>query len=345
MGIKDLNKILKKYCPNAFQTIPISNLKGYRVAIDGPIWLHRNLSICLKDIIMNMPDPLAVIDRNLLLYKVEQALLRFTITWCYKGVTLVWVWDGEALPEKVVNAKKNRSEIREKIKTNIETLRVKLENTHMLARSPADVVEYKKILCQDLNISKNDVEHICNFIKNLGFPCLTAPNDSEKLCASLAKEGLVAGVWSNDTDCHTFGAPMLINDWGLVDSEGESTINVVYTPIVLHLLKMTESEFIDMCIMLECDFNSRIPNVGEVKVYNFITQYRNIETIKLHNPGLQWDILNHERCREIFKYTPSGINSEILNINFNLDVKVNHNLNDLLNSLKFIIPPKNVTFN
>ena len=187
MGIKDFNKILKNNSSGAIQKIPVSSLKGYRIAIDGPLWVHSNLAMCQKDMIMKMGDPLLSLDRQMLLYKLQQSILRFIISWCYKGVTTVWVWDGEPLPEKILFAKKKRNDARENIKNNIAECRVKLENCHILARNPADIARYKQLLCQEVSISKEEMLHISSFIKKLGFPNLTAENDSEKLCASLNK--------------------------------------------------------------------------------------------------------------------------------------------------------------
>lgn len=344
MGIKDFNKILKKYSPDAIQKLPVSNLKGYRVAVDGPLWVHSNLSICQKDMIMKMGDPLLQIDREILMFKLEQAMLRFMITWCYKGVTLVWVWDGESLPEKTTYTRKKRDNAKENIKDKIQELRIKIENMHILTRSPVDISNFKNLLCQDVNISRIEMDQLASFVNKIGFPSLIAKNDSEKLCAALAKEGYVAGVWSTDTDTYTFGAPMLIIGWGGVNSEGEATLEVVYKALILHYLKLNEQEFVDMCIMCGCDFNLNIPRVGPVEVYKLITKNRCIEQAKISNPTLPWEDLNHERCREIFKYIPSDVDSKNLNINFNENVVVGHNLSDLLTSLKFLPLPKNVTF-
>lgn len=344
MGIKDFNKILQKYSPGAIQKIPVSYLKGYRIAIDGPLWVHSNLATCQKEMIMKMGDPLLPIDRQMLMFKVEQAMLRFTITWCYKGITVIWVWDGESLPEKTTYTRNKRNYAKDTIKEKIQEQKIKLENVHMLARSPADVARYKELLCQDVTITKEEIGNLCEFMKKIGFPSLKAENDSEKLCAALAREGVIAGVWSTDTDSYTFGAPMLITGWGGTNTEGESMIEVVYRSLILHYFNMNDEEFVDLCIVCGCDFNMNMPRIGPMKAYEFITKHRNIETARDNNKTLPWEDLNHIRCREIFKYTPTNINPDSLNIKFNSDVIVGHNLNDLLTSLKFVVPPKNMSF-
>ena len=44
-------------------------------------------------------------------------------------------------------------------------------------------------------------------------------------------------------------------------------------------LELTDSEFIDMCILCGCDYSSKIQGIGPVKAYKFIKEMHSIENI------------------------------------------------------------------
>ena len=48
---------------------------------------------------------------------------------------------------------------------------------------------------------------------------------------------------------------------------------------VLDALKLTQKEFIDLCILCGCDYTSTITGVGPVKAYRYILDYGNIERV------------------------------------------------------------------
>lgn len=51
---------------------------------------------------------------------------------------------------------------------------------------------------------------------------------------------------------------------------------------VLHGLEVNFEEFIDLCILLGCDYCDSIKGIGQKRALDLVKQYRNIETILKH---------------------------------------------------------------
>jgi len=302
MGITDLNHLLQRKAPQAFQTLPLTSFRGYRIAIDGSLWAFTNFATCQKDIVMRLADPLMGVDRDALGRAVLQRMCVFLTRMITAGVTIVWVWDGTPFPEKAL-AKARRTKKRVSVKDRLQALRVELEAQHPLARSPDLIRQYRQVLCQQVSVRPDDIELLAAFATALGCPNVTAPYEGEKLCASLAIEGAVMGVWTTDTDAYALGVPLTITGF---DGYGENggMVKVVSLPHILHHLGMTQTEFVDLCIFLECDFNVRVPGFGEVRVARLIEQHRSLDHI---STLMDLTSLNVVRCREIFAYAASDV--------------------------------------
>jgi len=61
------------------------------------------------------------------------------------------------------------------------------------------------------------------------------------------------------------------------------------------------SSFRDLCILLGCDYNTRMRGYGPKKCFALIKAHGTIDEIQKVKPDLPFDQLNHEVCREIFE--------------------------------------------
>ncbi|XP_053738443.1 probable flap endonuclease 1 homolog [Synchiropus splendidus] len=131
-------------------------------------------------------------------------------------------------------------------------------------------------------LSSTESSHIqdCqNLLKLLGVPVVQAPGDAEALCAWLVKKGLVHGVASEDMDTLPFGAAVLIRQFN-ANKFGEI---VEYSLAkLLEKLQITHEEFVDLCILLGCDYCEKITGFGPKRALTLIQKHRTIENIVLH---------------------------------------------------------------
>jgi flap endonuclease-1 len=341
MGIKDLNTFLLNLDPNCFSKLPISNLSGYAVAVDSSLLLYAYMAASQKEIIMKTPDPLEPIDRNSILLYCREKILGFVEKFLKYNITLVWIWDGQVVLEKI-KAHTRRTKQKNSIIDKINDLKFELLELHPLARDNKKLSQLRNLLTQHVTISDDEKMFFRDFLSSIGFPCFIAPYEAESLCAALAREGKVIGVWSTDTDNLALGTPILLKGFDGYDKDGHPNIEVSYTPYILHTLQFTKDEFIDFCIMLECDFNERMPNIGPKKSHKYIEKYRTIEKAIEMEPHLPWVNLNHEKCRELFMHIGSDIEFEELRLNTKAPEL--RNVPNLLNLFRTVPNPTRVVF-
>jgi len=69
------------------------------------------------------------------------------------------------------------------------------------------------------------------------------------------------------------------------------------------MLQLNQDEFIDLCILMGCDFCPKIRGIGFKTAYKLIKQYRSIDTIlnNLEDRYVVPDVYPYEEARKFFK--------------------------------------------
>ncbi|KAI3375132.1 hypothetical protein L3Q82_021650, partial [Scortum barcoo] len=116
-------------------------------------------------------------------------------------------------------------------------------------------------------------------LKLLGVPIIQAPGDAEALCAWLVRERTVDAVASEDMDSLPFGASVLIRQ---LNAKRDSDVIEYSLPKLLEKLQISHEEFVDLCILLGCDYCDKIPGFGPKRALTLIQNHRTIETLILH---------------------------------------------------------------
>ncbi|KOB63609.1 Flap endonuclease 1, partial [Operophtera brumata] len=125
----------------------------------------------------------------------------------------------------------------------------------------------------------------------MGVPVVEAPCEAEAQCAALVRAGKVFAAATEDMDALTFGSSVLLRH--LTFSEARKM------PVQeFHL-----DDFIDLCILLGCDYCGSIRGIGPKRAIELIRQHRSIEAVlknidtAKYPPPEDW---NYERARELF---------------------------------------------
>jgi 5'-3' exonuclease len=319
MGIKNINSFLKETAASGFIEISLSIFSKRRIAIDGNLRIYEFMSIATRNIINNMKNPIdEIIDHEAIVKEATDTCLDFIKLLFSYSITPVWIFDGSSSSFKS-DCIKERQEIRSKKMSKIEEERCKFENVNPLKITTQDYKNFKKILSQHVTITYKDIQVFKKLLSDLGIPVFIAPHDGEKLCSALNREGLVAGVWGNDTDNYALGTPILITG---IESrlKGKHTVNVIRLENILNTLHFTPEMMMDFCIMCGCDFNSNISGIGPKNSFKLISRYQNIENLPVSEGKkiLDRSVLNHLICRSLFSYESSGISDENCNIDWDV---------------------------
>ena len=179
--------------------------------------------------------------------------------------------------------------------------------------------EVNKALKKVTQITPEMIEDVKEMLIYLGVPVIEAPSEAEAQCAELVKAGKAFAVASEDMDALVFGANILLRGFNY---KKEPIIEINLNEI-LSLLDFTHEEFIDLCILLGCDYSKTISGIGAVRAYKLIKQCSKIELVleflescekKKHRVP---DEFNYIEARKLFT-KPKVINSDNFDLVWNL---------------------------
>lgn len=310
MGIKNFSTLLKDKAASAFLKMDIEEFYGKRIAIDLNNIMYRYFSSYLKEEIYQTDLIHENVNREKVVNKWIHGIIDFGLLFLEHGITPIFVLDGNTRKEKEDTKQKRISE-KKKARDASQELLLKIRNSKSLFDiNSNDLAELRKHMSKDVSLKMEEVEALRQSLTEFQFPILDAEYDSEQLCCSLAIEGKVEGVFSTDMDCLVYGTPYLITDF---DKENRESLklNVISLAETLKSLDLTHKSFVDLCIMCGCDFNQNIPKIGPKRSYDLIKEY---EMIDLLPSNYDIQILEHEKCREIFLFQASNIPEKMLNM-------------------------------
>ncbi|KAI9532941.1 hypothetical protein NQZ68_027410 [Dissostichus eleginoides] len=148
-------------------------------------------------------------------------------------------------------------------------------------------------------------------LKLLGVPVIKAPGDAEALCAKLVRDGTVDAVASEDMDTLPFGANILIRQ---LNAKKDSDVIEYSLPKLLEKLKITHEEFVDLCILLGCDYCDKIAGLGPTRALSLIQKHRTIENVVLHVNRKTYPVPHfweYKEARKIFLDAPHTVAPEL----------------------------------
>lgn len=327
MGIDNLNGLLREKCPHVFVNRPLTEFVGKAVAIDANNWYFRLMSVHHRRTVDSTDITTGEPNRETTVQACNASAFDSICTFLSYGITPIFVFDGKHPASKLKTQQDRRSK-REEAQQRLDELRKELANVDILARDGKRVDEMRKLLYQCNYVSASEFEYFRGLLRSVGIPCLQAEEEAEKYCSYLCYKGMVAAVVSHDTDNLAYGCPRVIMEFtdATYDRATNSKIHTVRTVGIMDVLtglKLSYASFVDLCIMLGCDYNKNIPLIGATRAYAIIQKFGSIDRIPRmpNNPSLirpeacecrlpktrEYDvtILNVDECRSLFRYQGS----------------------------------------
>lgn len=156
--------------------------------------------------------------------------------------------------------------------------RTKAENELAEAKEKGDEETVNKFSRRIVKVLPEHNEEAKKLLKLMGVPVITAPCEAEAQATALVRAKKVFAVASEDMDCLTFDCHCLLRN--LMAPESKKLPVLEYSSEkLLQELDMTRESFIDMCILLGCDYCDSIKGIGPKKAFELIKKHKNIETI------------------------------------------------------------------
>lgn len=282
MGIHGLMKLIGDYAPGAMKDNDVKSYFGRKVAIDASMSLYQFL-------IAVRADGAQLVDSE---GETTSHLMGFfyrTIRMLENGIKPVYVFDGKP-PEMKSGELTKRAE-----------KRAEAEKDLAKAQEQGDSEGVEKFQKRLVRVTKKHGEECRRLLSLMGIPCIEAPCEAEAQCAAMVKAGKVYATATEDMDSLTFGSTVLLRH--LTASEAKKMpIREIHLDKLLSELDVTQEEFIDICIMLGCDYCESLKGVGPAKAITLIRQHQTLEKIITHGNKLNipenW---LYQEARHLFK--------------------------------------------
>uniref|UniRef100_A0A8C1R9N1 Flap endonuclease 1 n=1 Tax=Cyprinus carpio TaxID=7962 RepID=A0A8C1R9N1_CYPCA len=259
MGIHGLAKLIADHAPSAIKEQDIKNYFGRKIAIDASMCIYQFLIAVRQDgNVLQNEDGETTSHLMGMFYR--------TIRMLESGIKPVYVFDG-----KPPQLKSGELEKRGERRAEAEKLLAQAQE----AGEQENIDKFSKRL---VKVTKQHNEECKKLLTLMGVPYIEAPCEAEASCAALVKSGKVYATATEDMDGLTFGTTVLLRH--LTASEAKKLpIQEFHFSRILQEMGVTHQQFIDLCILLGCDYCGTIKGIGPKRAIDLIKQHGSIEEI------------------------------------------------------------------
>ncbi|CAG8830342.1 21977_t:CDS:2, partial [Gigaspora margarita] len=290
MGIQSLTKVIGDHCPNAIKSNEIKNYFGRKVAIDASMSIYQFL-IAVRQDGQQLTTDSGETTSHLM------GIFYRTIRMVESGIKPCYVFDGKPPTLK-------SGELAKRLERKKEANK-KLEE----AQENGDTSNVDKYSRQTVRVTKEHNDECKKLLNLMGIPYVEAPCEAEAQCAALAKAGKVYAAASEDMDTLTFSTPVLLRH--MTYSEAKKVpINELHLNKVLEGLQFSMDQFIDLCILLGCDYCESIKGIGPHRAVELIKKYKTLEGIVNNLDTKKYPIpedWRYNEARELFHPDVDGV--------------------------------------
>ncbi|EGW34217.1 uncharacterized protein SPAPADRAFT_148774 [Spathaspora passalidarum NRRL Y-27907] len=260
MGVKGLNQLIKEHSPSAYKEFQLKNLFGRKVAIDASMCLYQFL------IAVRQSDGQQLTNEDGETTSHLSGLFYRTIRLVENNIKPVYVFDGKPPVLKGGELEK-RLQRREEAQKQMDS--IKDEGT------VAEVMKFEKRL---VRVSRQQNDEARKLLELMGIPIVNAPCEAEAQCAELARGGKVFAAASEDMDTLCYEPPYLLRHLTFAEARKMPIDQITYSEAIAGL-DMTKEQFIDLCILLGCDYCETIKGVGPVTAFKLIKEHGSLDKI------------------------------------------------------------------
>jgi flap endonuclease-1 len=259
MGIKQLFSIIRDEAPEAVKESEIKNQFGRKVAIDASMSIYSFL-IAVRSEGQQLMNESGETTSHLM------GMFYRTLRIVDNGIKPVYVFDGA--PPKLKSG-----ELAKRFQRKAEATEGLEE-----AKETGTAEEVEKFSRRTVRVTREHNAECQRLLKLMGIPYIIAPTEAEAQCAVLAQAGKVYAAASEDMDTLCFDSPILLRHLTFSEQRKEP-IQEIHLDKVLTGLNMDRKQFVDLCILLGCDYLDPIPKIGPNTALKMIREHGTLENI------------------------------------------------------------------
>lgn len=258
MGIKNLMKLIQKYSPKSIKLKKISKYKNKIIGIDANLMIYK----MIYAVRMNGYDIMKLDKSVTHIHTLLQKIIGFKKYNIYP----IFVFDN-VMPDIKSHTMKQRYEVAKKIK-----------NKYINAKTEH---EREKYYYMKSDITKYEFNDIIKLIEICGYPIIYAKMEADAQLAYMLNNGFIDYILSDDMDLLVFGANSILKNFTVSDKKYIQEINL---NDILNDLDITYDQFIEMSILMGCDYCSKNDSIINIRIgpmisYKLIKKYINIKNL------------------------------------------------------------------
>ncbi|CAF9920130.1 MAG: Elongation of fatty acids protein 2 [Heterodermia speciosa] len=267
MGIKQLFQIINENAPDAVKAGEIKNQFGRKVAILSRY--YSSMSIYSFLIAVRSNDGQQLMNESGETTSHIMGMFYRTLRMVDNGIKPLYVFDGA--PPKLKSG-----ELAKRVARKAEA-----NESHEEAKETGTAEEVEKFARRTVRVTREHNDECKRLLKLMGVPYIVAPTEAEAQCAVLARAEKVYAAASEDMDTLCFDSPILLRHLTYSEQRKEPILEI-HLERVLAGLEMDRAQFVDLCILLGCDYVDPIPKVGPQTALNLIREHGTLEKVVEH---------------------------------------------------------------
>ena len=254
-------KIVERYSEKAIKYININKLKNKTIAIDANLFIYKSIFAIRGNIGFNFDfDSDGDGESKLHIY-----IMFIRLYGLYKwNIKPIFVFDFAypKMKDKCIIDRKNKKD--------------EYKKKYLIEKNKLMKKKYYN-LCS--SITQKEYNDIIKLIKLFGFTYIFSKEEADSQCAYISKKGFVDYVISDDSDLLLFGCKNIIKNFTLNEKKKMKVINLSK---ILDETKLKMKSFIQLGILLGCDYVKTVPGIGYVKAFELIKKYKTIKKAQLN---------------------------------------------------------------
>ncbi|XP_062501836.1 flap endonuclease 1-like [Corticium candelabrum] len=284
MGIQGLARLIADYAPSAMKTSEMKNYFGRKVAIDASMSIYQFLIAVRQD------GGVALTSDNGETTSHLMGMFYRTIRMVENGIKPVYVFDGKP-PQLKSGELAKRLERREEAQKALEK-----------AQDEGDQENVEKYQRRMVKATRQHADECKYLLSLMGVPVVQAPCEAEAQCAALVKAGKVYATATEDMDALTFASNVLLRHMTFSEAR-KMPIHEYHLSKLLEELNFTQEQFIDLGILLGCDYCGSIKGIGPQRAITLLRQHKSIDEILKHIDNKKYPVPDgwlYKEARQLF---------------------------------------------
>jgi 5'-3' exonuclease len=162
----------------------------------------------------------------------------------------------------------------------------------------------KKAQNKSSSMTSNMIKDIKVFLDMLKIPYIHPEIEADIICAYLVKSKQIDYCISNDMDMLAYGCPKVIRNLNFKNDK----IDIYSLNNILFNFKMSHDKLIELCILLGCEYTSRIIGINNELAFTLIQKYDTIDNILTNIDEINENYkrlcipinFNHQKAKKLF---------------------------------------------